>query len=261
LLRRILPNFDKENLKMRILIVSLLVCLFIATLANAQGYVKDGLVAMWTLDKASIQGAVVKDVSGNGKDATMKGTLVSTAGVIGECLQFEGKADNYVEIPKLGSFDLVSLECWAMEDQFSGIQGIISTWQWEDGKVHYKFESNQIQVDKNGGGKIIAPAEVGKWYHIIYTTDTKANVHKLYVDGKFVSEGPAGATAEKWDERRIGSEHDGRWLIGKIDEVRLYNRVLTDKEIANNFNVKSSTSAVDSSGKSATCWGIIKHCE
>jgi hypothetical protein len=209
-MRKILSNSKKERLKMRILIVSLLVCLFVATLANAQGYVKDGLVAMWTLDKASIQGTTVKDVSGNGKDATLKGTLASTAGVIGECLQFEGKADNYVEIPKLGSFDLVSLECWAMEDQFSGIQGIISTWQWEEGKVHYKFESNQIQVDKNGGGKIIAPAEAGIWYHLVYTTDTKTNVHKLYVDGKFVSEGPAGTAAEKWDERRIGSEHDGR---------------------------------------------------
>lgn len=243
---------------MRIFIVSLLACLFIATLANSQTFIKDGLVAMWSLDKASIQGTTVKDVSGNGKDATIKGTLASTAGVIGECLKFDGKADNYVEIPKLGEFASVSLECWAMEDQFNGIQGIISTWQWAEGKVHFKFESNQIQVDKNGGGKIIAPAEVGKWYHIVYTTDTKANVHKLYVNGAFVSEGPAGTAAEKWDERRIGSEHDGRWLNGKIDEVRLYSRVLTDKEIANNFAVKLNTTAVDPSGKSATCWSALK---
>jgi hypothetical protein len=243
----------------RILLVSLIVSLLVINFANAQQFVKDGLVAMWTLDKASISGDKVKDVSGNGKDATMKGTLKSVAGVIGECLQFEGKADNYVEIPKMGTFEQVSLECWAMEDQFSGIQGIISTWQWAEGKVHFKFESDQIQLDKNGGGKIIAPAEVGKWYHIVYTTDTKANKHSLYVNGKFVVDGPGGTAPEQWDERRIGSEHDGRWLIGKIDEVRVYKRVLTEKEIANNYTVKSNTlTAVNSIEKLPTCWGEIK---
>ena len=242
----------------RIMIISIFVVLFVAALANAQTFTKDGLVAMWTLDKASISGNTVKDVSGNGNDATIKGTLTSIPGVIGECLQFGGTADNYVEIPKMGSFEQVSLECWAMEDTFSGIQGIISTWQWEAGKVHFKFESNQIQVDKNGGGKIVSPAEQGKWYHIVYTTDTKATKHALYVDGKFIVDGPGGAEPEKWDERRMGSEHDGRWLIGKIDEVRVYNRVLTEKEIANNFTVKSNKLAVEPSGKLATCWSVIK---
>ena len=245
----------------RILLMFLFMCFLVATLVNAEEFIKDGLIAMWTLDKANIQGETVKDVSGNGKDATMKGAIKSIAGVIGECLQFEGKAENYVEIPKMGTFEQVSVECWAMEDQFSGIQGIVSTWQWEEGKVHFKFESNQIQVDKNGGGKIIFPAELSKWYHIVYTTDTKTSLHRLYVDGKLGAEGPGGATAEKWDERRMGSEHDGRWLIGKIDEVRVYNRVLTEKEIVNNFNVKSNKIAVDPSGKSATCWSVIKHYE
>ncbi|MEK7397575.1 MAG: LamG domain-containing protein [Candidatus Poribacteria bacterium] len=241
-----------------ILILSLFVCLAVANLANAQQFVKDGLIAMWTLDKADLNGDKVKDASGNGKDATMKGTAKFIAGVIGDCMQFEGKAETYVEIPKMGSFEQISVECWAMEDQFSGIQGIVSTWQWVAGKVHFKFESNQIQVDKNGGGKIVAPAEVGKWFHIVYTTDTKANKHSLYVDGKLASEGPGGADLEQWDERRIGSEHDGRWLIGKVDEVRVYKRVLTEKEIVNNFGVKSNKIAVDKKGKLATCWSVLK---
>ena len=32
------------------------------------------------------------------------------------------------------------------------------------------------------------------------------------------------------DARRIGSEHDGRYLGGTIDEVRIYDRVLTAAE-------------------------------
>jgi len=242
-----------------ILILSFLACLAIATLANAQQFVKDGLIAMWTLDKADLAGDKVKDVSGNGKDATMKGSAKFVPGVINECMQFEGKAETYVEIPRLGSFEQVSVECWAMEDQFSGIQGIVSTWQWEAGKVHYKFESNQIQVHKNDGVKIVfSTPEAGKWYHIVYTTDTKAGKLQLYVNGKFIIDGNSGATLEKWDERRIGSEHDGRWLIGKVDEVRVYKRVLTEKEITNNFNVKSNKIAVDKKGKLTACWGVLK---
>jgi hypothetical protein len=244
----------------RIMIVSMFVVLFVTALVNAQTFVKDGLVAMWTLDKASISGNTAKDVSGNGKDAAIKGTLTSIPGVIGECLQFGGTADNYVEIPKMGSFEQVSLECWAMEDTFSGIQGIISTWQWAEGKVHFKFESNQIQVDKNGGGKIVySDVKEGTWYHIVYTTDTKANKHSLYVNGKFIIDGPGGTAPEQWDERRMGSEHDGRWLIGKIDEVRVYNRILTENEIANNYTVKSNDlAAIKPVGKLSTCWGEIK---
>jgi hypothetical protein len=244
----------------RIMILSMFVVLFVVTLANAQTFVNNGLVAMWTLDKASISGNTVKDVSGSGNNATIKGTLASIPGVIGECLQFDGTADNYVEIPPMGSFEQVSLECWAMEDTFNGIQGIISTWAWDAGKVHFKFESNQIQVDKNGGGKIFyADVAEGTWYHIVYTTDTTANTHSLYVNGKFIIDGPGGTEPEKWDERRIGSEYDGRWLIGKIDEVRVYNRVLTANEIANNFTVKSNDlAAVKPAGKLSTCWGEIK---
>lgn len=242
----------------RSILFFLLIFLFLSVMVNAQEFVKDGLVAMWTLDKADISGEVVKDVFGK-NNATLKGNPKSIAGVIGECLQFEGKAENYVEIPKMGSFEQVSVECWAMEDQFSGIQGIVSTWQWDAGKVHFKFESNQIQVHKNDGVKIVYPnPENGKWYHIVYTTDTKANKLQLYVNGKFITEGNSGATPEKWDERRIGSEHDGRWLIGKVDEVRIYKRVLTAKEVENNFNVKTNKLAVDPSGKSATCWGVLK---
>ncbi|MGQ9610769.1 MAG: LamG domain-containing protein [bacterium] len=242
----------------RLLIMSLLIGLSFITCLNAQEFVKNGLIAMWTLDSKDIQGEVVKDVSGNGRNAKIIGTLKSVPGVIGECLQFEGKADCYVEIPKMDDMTTLSIECWAMEDQFGNIQGIISTWQWEAGKVHFKFESNQIQVHKNDGVKITFNAENGKWYHIIYTTDTKANKLQLYVDGKLASEGASGATPEKMSERRMGSEHDGRFLIGKIDEVRIYNRVLDAKEVANNFAVKTNKIAVQPRGKLATCWSSLK---
>ena len=40
----------------------------------------------------------------------------------------KGEAENYVKIPELGEFEHVSIECYALEGQFGGIQGIVSTW-------------------------------------------------------------------------------------------------------------------------------------
>ena len=228
--------------------------------ADAQDFVMDGLVAMYTLNEADIDGKVVKDVFGK-NDAKLMGNLKSVEGATdgtGEALEFEGKPDNYIEIPAMGSFDHVSIECYALEGQFGGIQGIVSTWQWAAGKVHFKFEGNQIQVHKNDGVKIRLNAETDNWYHIIYTSNTKDNELKLYVDGELVDEGNAGTTPENMDERRIGSEHDGRFLIGMIDNVRIYDRILDEDEVAQNFESQSDSLPVEPAGKLSTTWAYLK---
>lgn len=242
-----------------IILLSLLMVLLTASMSYSQGFVKNGLVAMYTLDKADIDGKVVKDVSGNGNHATLMGNLNVVEGVIGGALEFTGVANNYVEIPKMGSWEQASVECWALQlNAASGIQGIISTWQWTAGKVHFKFESDQIQVDKNDGVKITAPRVLETWYHIIYTADTVANKLKLYVNGELASEGASGTTPQNMDERRIGSEHDGRFLNGMVDEVRIYNRILNEDEVMQNFNVESNQLAVNRAGKLSTFWSRIK---
>ena len=228
--------------------------------ADAQDFVTDGLVAMYTLNEADIDGKVVKDVFG-GKDAKLMGNLKSVEGAAdgtGEALEFEGKPENYVEIPAMGEFDYVSIECYALEDQFGATQGIVSTWQWVAGKVHFKFEGNEIQVHKNDGVKIRLAAEAGTWYHIIYTSNTKDNELKLYVDGELVDEGNSGTTPENMDERRIGSEHDGRFLIGMVDNIRIYDRILDEKEVEQNFESQSDQLPVEPAGKLSTTWGYLK---
>lgn len=242
---------------LRAMLVILFAGVFGVSIGSAQEFVTDGLIAMWTFDDGTINGDTVVDQSGVGTDATMIGDVATTEGVIGEGLLFEAAADSYIEIPALGEFEAVSCECWAYEEAFGGIQGIVSTWQWIAGKVHFKFQDNQIQVDKNGAGKIALNADAQTWYHIIYTTEVPDAV-KLYVDGELVAEQGGGAEPELWDERRIGSEHDGRWLNGMIDEVRIYDRALTEDEVSQNFAVKNNIFAVDPSGKLATSWGSLK---
>ena len=242
----------------RLLLTVLLVSVLAVVMVEAQEFVTEGLVAMYTLDKEDIAGDEVKDMSENGNDAKIIGTLKPVEGKIGQALEFD-RGPNYVEIPALGDWEQVSIECWALTRNLGhDYQGIVSTWQWTAGKVHFKFEGGQIQVHKNDGVKITFNAVTDTWYHIIYTTDVNANQLKLYVNGELVAEGITGGTLENMDERRIGSEHDGRFLDGMIDEVRIYNRVLNEDEVAQNFSAKSNKLAVEPTGKLATTWGRIK---
>ena len=240
---------------------SLVLAIWHVNVIGAQQFVTDDLVAMYTLDKGDIDGDTVKDVSGNGNDAKIMGILHSTEGVIGEALEFDG-GQNYVQIPALGDWEQVSIECRVKTmDLNPTYQGIISTWQWTAGKVHFKFESRQIQVHKNDGAKITFNAVEDQWYHVVYTTDTVANELKLYVDGILVAQGTAGGTPENMNERRIGSEHDGRWLIGAVDEVRIYNRALDEDEVRRNFEAESNKLALEHGDKLTAYWGRIKSLE
>jgi len=224
----------------------------------AEDFVVDGLIAMYTLNESDLDGDVVMDTSGNDNHAKLIGKLDFVEGPLGDAFEFKAAANNYVEIPALDDLETVSIECYGLSSTLGGSQGIISTWMWAAGKVHYKFEGNQIQVHKNDGVKIVFAAAADTWYHIIYTTDTKANELKLYVDGELRSEGVSGATPENMKERRIGSEHDGRYLNGMIDNVRIYDRVLDEDEVMQNFEAKSDQLPVEPADKLSTTWGALK---
>lgn len=242
-----------------ICILSLLLTTFwYVNAADAQSYVTEGLVAMYTLDEADVDGEVVMDASDSGNNARLVGSLGFAEGPVGDALVFTAAADNYVEIPALGEFDLASVECYAYLSGLSNGQGIISTWQWAAGKVHFKFTSDKIIVDKNDGGSVTSASEIDTWYHIIYTTNSATNELKLYVDGELVSESNAGATAENMNERRIGSEHNGRWLNGMIDNVRIYDRVLNADEVKQNLEAKANLTPVEPAGKLSTTWAALK---
>ena len=230
--------------------------------AESQEYVTDGLIGFWTMDKEDVQGNTVKDVSGENNHGEIGGDPTVVQGKIEEALQFDGE-DDFVEIPDLGNEVAVSVDLWAIANQpFPDIRGLLSTFdppQWKAGSVHFKFENNQIDILKNGGGRIQTPAVPDEWYHVGYTCDTEVNELKLYVDGELIDTVAAGAEPNNLTHLRIGSEHEGRYFPGILDEVRLYNRALTEEEMKQNFAVKSNSLAIHAAGKLAVTWGTLKN--
>jgi hypothetical protein len=85
---------------------------------------------------------------------------------------------------------------------------------------------------------------IGRWYHIVVTW-TLSGV-KLYLDGKVVAESITSASSFTFSNLRIGrTDRTGtgfqKNLNGSIDQVRIFNRDVTDCEVQQLFHEKRST--------------------
>ena len=74
-----------------------------------------------------------------------------------------------------------------------------------------------------------SPLEVGRWYHMAATN--VGNSATLYLDGLPIAAGDLDISTPSGSTFRMGYLDDDRRLSGAVDEVRVYNRALTAREI------------------------------
>jgi len=104
------------------------------------------------------------------------------------------------------------------------------------GKVQAGFE------DANGRDYFVTSPNTyndGNWHYAVVTYD--GSVLRLYVDGQQVASlNTNNAIPDyNWDKPLVigkNSLDNSRYLIGDIDEVRVYNRALTAQEVSNAYN-------------------------
>ena len=203
------------------------------------GYTADkSLVAYWSFDE--ISGDVVKDISGNGHDATVKGATYEKAG-IGHCLSFDGSS-NEVVVP--GFSDLPTTEItvlvWQkadnskMQSTFSvspddGLDRINAHIPWGGGTVFWDFGN----IDTDGRLSYVpADSITGEWQHFAFVASQSGDYMKIYRNGVEEASKP-GMSPYSGTEKDfcIGSLAGGLFFGGMIDEVKIYKRALTEKEI------------------------------
>ena len=93
-------------------------------------------------------------------------------------------------------------------------------------------------IGSNGGfdSGEIAGLEINQWVHVVYTHNS--NQAKLYVNGNEVSStDPGGNISWNQDDYAIGARPSGRHpMTGKIDDVGIWSRILTQTEINYLYN-------------------------
>lgn len=252
---------------------SFIVVFMFLLISMTMSMVDNSLVLYFTFD--ADKKTDIEDLSSYHNDGIIKGAPQQVEGKLGFALELNGVGDS-IEIPHADNLNIttaVTMEMWVKlaSDAGNVNQAGIEKGGWETGEYSlYVFyvPGNGSAVQFKDLPEACADANSGhlganimddNWHHIAGTWDGKTI--SLYTDGKLdVSVECTGGSLGKNEKSvyigsRTGSE---RFLKGVVDEVRIYDRALSEDEVKNDMETLGGFS-VSPLNKLATSWGKIKN--
>jgi hypothetical protein len=216
-----------------------------------------GLVAHWQFDDNT--GQTVEDSTSNFNTGTLGADSSSgsddpswTAGKYGSALRFLG--DDYVSIPDHTSLDLTSaitISSWVNFDSLSAFHTLVGKRDVSANVSNYTFRTSstgtelQFFFNANGSWQIYtttnASLTTGQWYHLAATYDGSSV--KIYKNGTLLSGSCTTGTCNLSmvaNNNSLSLGRDGEnpmnYLVGKMDDVRIYNYARTQGGIIEDMN-------------------------
>jgi hypothetical protein len=216
---------------------------------------RSGLAAYWKLDENT--GTSAADAGTSGKSGTLTNGPTWTTGRIGSGVTFDGTND-YIDIGssstladnlsrfsvstwfKTSATDCVTVNCaivsklstgstntgvgWLLSGNYNGNSLMGQIWFFVQGPTGSYWRSRYTVNQYNDG----------QWHHALVTFDNSTIV--IYIDGVAVDlsadDGGALGSFSNAANVRIGADTDGSYFPGSVDEVRIYDRVLSAEEAA-----------------------------
>jgi len=220
-------------------------------------YNKSSLAAQWHLDEGT--GTQANDTSGQGNHGTVSGpSWVGQDGgqwdnrsdvnfSYGDSLDFNSDGDSvdvsgFTDIDGAGE---VSIEMWVSQDSLSTLQYTL----WRDTNILIEFGSSytpsavenlRVRLNLDGAWRTshvaVGVLDLDGWHHWVFIWD--GNNVTMYKDADMVytsdSDSAYNSISTGSGDLQIGAR-DNDELDGKMDEVRIYTRVLTAGEIRTNY--------------------------
>ncbi len=188
-----------------------------------------GLVARWSFD--GLTGDTVQDASGHAHDGMVtSGTLVP--GVQGQAIEFGARG--YMRVPNHESLNLTegfTLSAWVKVP--ADAQGL-KTLLGKAGAYEFSLLRMSVNNAKGAGAGTDLPRD-GRWHHIVARWDKTEGMLRAYADRWDVARTPCANPPAVTDADLILGIRDPKngagALQGCLDEVRIYNRPLSDREI------------------------------
>ena len=192
-----------------------------------------GLVAYYPFDGDA------KDASGNRNHGVMHGTrpTADRKGRLNSAMLFgEG---NYITVPSSPSLnspkDQITIAAWVRIGEW-----YLNDWAaiiCKGRSCQYQFNIHKATIDichpRIRGGRFETPDILrGAWHHVAFVYD--GSMIKSYIDGGLNGLSAASGTfLPNNEELFIGSDPylGTEYLLGAMDELRIYNRALSDDEI------------------------------
>lgn len=205
------------------------------------------LVGWWNFDEGSGNTAV--DTSGYNNNGEMRNDADFGAGKVRNALNLRGTNNSYVRIPRSSSLDTVTSRITAMAWAYPNARtgdftplltrqhlGVVHPDQYYLGFGNGQFKWH-VGTSTQETSCYWGAMPAGRWVHLAGTYDGAQL--RLYVDGVEVCNQPlSGNIPIDGNPVTIGAEENGPdhdpvgEFNGRIDDVRLYRRVLSASEIA-----------------------------
>jgi Concanavalin A-like lectin/glucanases superfamily len=218
---------------------------------------KWGPIAAWSFDEMGEENTA-EDLTGDGHTATIEGATTAR-GKFGESLQFDGE-DDVVKVPnspELALTEEFTVESWVRPESESNewapilakemgggeATNELAWWLYEgDWNANEPFGGTEPSPGVRDEAHADDPLPVDSWSYVALSYDG-AKV-RLYVDGELVdcSPVPAGPPPITEGDLQIGGATElGTFFKGRIDEVRIYNRALSEGEVQQLMNAQFPT--------------------
>lgn len=187
-------------------------------------------------------------------DGTVEGSPTREApGVLNSSAYAFDGTDDYVSVPENLSRELkrtASLSVWIRTTQAGssnfysspGVTGVESPGDGDDIFWGYLTPDGEIGVKGGDSPAAVSTTAVndGAWHHVVMTRNNATGVVEVYVDGRFEDRATSRSdniTAVFGSLGRIEDEGGtAEYLDGSLDEVRVYDRVLTAREVGALYN-------------------------
>ncbi len=212
---------------------------------------ENALVSWWKFNENS--GNIVNDSKSN-NNGTISGAVWNT-GVQGSSLQFNGQ-DSYVIITNadnLNVTDQITMMAWAKTEENKTAK-IAEKGDWDGQSIlqdHWNGWAAQIRLNSNKSYSLKWHNGIpiyNKWYHIALTYN--GTVMKLFVNGQLAnSKNVSGKLHVNNRDFAIGSNNGTqKFFHGSIDDVRFFNKALSQTEIQAIFKNKDNSGNSDTDG-------------
>jgi hypothetical protein len=246
--------------------------------------INSGLVGYWTFDGKNMTNATATDSSGNGNNGTltnMTATSSKATGKIGQALTFNGNTQAVLisTSTTYNNMSLFTISAWIFPQGMGGNNAgrIIDKTDNTTPSTGWSFQLNdptnrrfQFVIACSSGGSIRRitsnqSLKLNTWTHVVAKWDgtTSSNSIRLYVNGVeeqsyFLSQGCA--TSKLSDSAlsvSIGNNSTNvRGFQGVIDDLRIYNRQVSDAEIYSLYKAGGGSPVASSQSVSTKNLGI-----
>ena len=253
---------------MKNIIAIILITVLVVPFVHGATEPEDALILYMSFD--TVDGKTTIDHSKYGNNGEMKGDPKHVDGKFGKALELNGQTD-WVEVPH---HDILTVDkdftvmAWINTERHMGPnaqrwQGVVAKGNAPRSYSFYtESPSECLHLSVGGAGSTCnGKVALNEWVHV--TGQMEGNTHRYWINGESAGEfGGKNPPPGKADTASvlIGRTHEGnRELLGLIDEVRIWNRALSEEEVIEQMEKGHfELFPVDPRQKVTTTWGSIK---